>query len=145
MATPEEIRRRVETADTARSTRRAAAAQRVGELARRRAAVVDQLEQVERELGDVLADAQDVIDLDELAEFTDLKVADLTGWLAGRKPTRGRRRKFSTAAAGTPHEPTPGPATSRTPATGRTPTPREPAPAAAEVSDPPARVADQVR
>ncbi|MFD0204009.1 MULTISPECIES: hypothetical protein [Saccharothrix] len=93
MATPEEIRQRVEEADTARSARRAAAAQQVGELAGRRAAIVEQLDEVERELGDVVADAQDVIDVDELAAFTDLKPSDLTGWLAARKPGRGKRKK----------------------------------------------------
>ncbi|GAB3454449.1 hypothetical protein [Actinophytocola sediminis] len=100
MATSEEIRQRVEEADTTRSARRAAAAQRVGELARRRAVIVDQLAAVERELGDILVDAQDVIDVDELAGFTDLKPSDLSGWLAGRKATRGgRRRKTTTASA----------------------------------------------
>ncbi|PSL51388.1 hypothetical protein B0I31_12117 [Saccharothrix carnea] len=100
MATPEEIRRRVEEADTARSARRAAAAQQVGELAGRRAAIVEQLAEVERELGDVLADAQDVIDVDELAAFTDLKPSDLTGWIEGRKPGRGKRKKTATGAPG---------------------------------------------
>jgi hypothetical protein len=93
MATPEEIRQRVEKADTARSARRAAAAQHVGELAQRRAAILAQLAEVERELGEVVADEQDVIDVDELAAFTDLKPSDLTGWLAGHKPGRGKRRK----------------------------------------------------
>jgi len=93
MATPEEIRRRIEQADTTRSARRAAAAQQVGELAQRRAAILDHLENIERELGDVLAAAQDVIDVDELAGFTDLKPADLTAWLASRRTGRGRRRK----------------------------------------------------
>lgn len=101
MATPEEIRQRVEQADTSRSARRAAAAQQVGELAQRRAAIIDQLENVERELGDVLADAQDVIGVDELAEFTDLKPADLTAWLAGRKANNSKRKK-TTRTSGTP-------------------------------------------
>jgi hypothetical protein len=96
MATPEEIRQRVEEADTARSARRAAAAQQVGELAQRRAEIVAQLAEVERELGEVVAGAQDVIDVDELAAFTDLKPSDLTEWLAGRKPSRGKRRKATT-------------------------------------------------
>ncbi len=93
MATSEEIRRRVEQADTTRSARRAAAAQQVGELAQRRAVIVEQLEDVERELGDVLAQARDVIGVEELAAFTDLKAADLTGWLAGHKAVRGKRKK----------------------------------------------------
>lgn len=99
MATSEEIRQRVEKADTARSARRAAAAQQVGELARRQAEIVARLAEVERELGEVVARAQDVIDVDELAAFTDLKPSDLTGWLAGHKPGRGRRRKAATTGA----------------------------------------------
>ncbi|WNV90211.1 hypothetical protein [Umezawaea sp. Da 62-37] len=99
MATPEEIRQRVQETDTARSARRATAAQQVGELAGRRAEIVAQLAEVERELGDVVADAQDVIDVDELAVFTDLAPSDLTGWLAGRKPVRGKRKK-PTATSG---------------------------------------------
>lgn len=111
MATPEEIRQRVEEADTARSARRAAAAQQVGELAQRRAAIVAQLAEVERELGEVVADAQDVIDVDELAAFTDLKPSDLTGWLAGRKPSRGKRRKATTTTGALGDSPTPSGAT----------------------------------
>ena len=99
MATSEEIRQRVKEVDTARSVRRAAAAQQIGDLARRRAAIVEQLVDVERELGDVVADAQDVIDVDELAAFTDLKPAELTGWLVGHKATRGKRKKPTTATA----------------------------------------------
>jgi hypothetical protein len=98
MATPDEIRQRVEQADNVRSARRAAAAQRVGELAQRRATIVEQLEDVERELGDVLTEAQDVIDVDELAEFTDLKSADLTEWLVSRKVGRGKRKKTAPAS-----------------------------------------------
>ncbi|WP_146175170.1 hypothetical protein [Umezawaea tangerina] len=98
MATPEEIRQRVQEIDIARSARRAAAAQQVGELAGHRASIVAQLAVVERELGEVVADAQDVIDVDELAAFTDLKPSDLTGWLEGRKATRGRRKKTTTAS-----------------------------------------------
>ncbi|MEV0675897.1 hypothetical protein AB0I60_05165 [Actinosynnema sp. NPDC050436] len=99
MATPEQIRRRVEETDLARSARRAAAAQQVGELAGHRAAILAQLAEVERALGEVVADARDVIDVDELATFTDLKPSDLTGWLAGHKPGRGRRRKAATTGA----------------------------------------------
>lgn len=114
MATPEEIRQRVEEADTARSARRAAAAQQVGELAQRRAEIVAQLAEVERELGEVVAGAQDVIDVDELAAFTDLKPSDLTGWLAGHKPSRGKRRKATTTTSA--HGDSPTPTGSRAPA-----------------------------
>lgn len=123
MATPEEIRQRVEEADTARSARRAAAAQQVGELAGRRAAIVAQLTEVERELGEVVADAQDVIDVNELAAFTDLKPSDLTGWLAGRKPGRGKRRKPATTT-GTQSD-VPSPSGPRAPAPEQKPNSRE--------------------
>ncbi|SER91835.1 hypothetical protein [Actinokineospora terrae] len=97
MPTPEQIRQRVADADTSRSTRRAAAAQQVFELAQHRATVVEQLEGVERELGHVLAETAEIMDLDELAGFTGLKSADLTAWLAGHKPARGGRRKKTSA------------------------------------------------
>lgn len=100
MATPEEIERRVEEKDAPRTARRSAAAQRVSELAQRRAAIVEQLEDIERELGDVLVDAHDVIDVDELARFTDVKAADLTRWLEGRRSARTKRKKPAEAAAG---------------------------------------------
>ncbi|MFD7655373.1 hypothetical protein ACFV4N_15490 [Actinosynnema sp. NPDC059797] len=141
MATLEEIRRRVEQTDVARSARRAAAAQQVGQLAQRRAAILDQLHDVERELGDVLAEAQDVIGVDELAEFTELKPADLTAWLAGRKTGRGKRRK-ATSTSGT-HSATrrgPGSTTSATP--GQASAPHQ-GPAAAGPLDPPGRLVAQ--
>lgn len=120
MATPEEIRQRVEHADTARSARRATAAQQIGELARRRAAIAEQLQDVEHQLGDVLASAQDVIDIDELAEFTDVKAADLTHWLAGRKPARTKRKKPNAATSGTdtPGDASRGPSAPGTSTTG---------------------------
>ncbi|MCC8245028.1 hypothetical protein [Saccharothrix luteola] len=124
MTTPEEIRRRVEQTDAARSVRRAAAAQQVGELAHRRAAIIEQLEDVERELGDVLAEAQDVIGVDELARFTDLKPADLTAWVTGRRTGRGKRKK-TTGASSTRSDMrrSSGSRTSATP--GQAPGPRE--------------------
>jgi hypothetical protein len=88
MATTEEIERRVEEADAARSAKRAAAAKCVGELAQLRAEVAEKLGDIERELGDVLAESSDVIGVDELAKFTDVPAADLTQWLNGRKTTR---------------------------------------------------------
>jgi hypothetical protein len=100
MATPEEIERRVEEKDAPRTARRSAAAKRVSELAQRRAAIVEQLEDIERELGDVLVDAHDVIDVDELARFTDVKAADLTRWLEAGRTARTKRKKPAGAAAG---------------------------------------------
>jgi hypothetical protein len=93
MATTEEIEQRVEEADTARTARRAAAAKRVFELATRRATVAAQLSDLERELGDVLAEANDVIEIDELARFTDVPATDLRRWLDERKTTRPKRKR----------------------------------------------------
>ncbi|MFF5990415.1 hypothetical protein [Prauserella flavalba] len=100
MATTEEIERRVEQADAARSAKRAAAAKRVGELALLRAEVAEKLGDIERELGDVLAESSDVISVDELAKFTDVPATDLTQWLNGRKTTRPKRKR-STASTTT--------------------------------------------
>jgi hypothetical protein len=120
MATAEEIRRRVEQADTARSVKRSAVAQQVGELAQRRAALAGQLDDIERQLGDLLADASDVMDIDELARFTDIPAPDLTGWLTARKPVRARRNKPAGGAQGDTGR---GPTAARTPTIGPTVTP----------------------
>lgn len=92
MTTPEEIERRVEEADTARSAKRATTARQVGELAQHRAAVAEQLDEVERQLGEVLAGAEDVISIAELARFTDISPTDLTRWQTSHRTARGRRR-----------------------------------------------------
>jgi hypothetical protein len=99
MATTEEIEQRVEEADSARTARRAAAAKRVFELATRRATIADQLSDLERELGDVLAEASDVIEIDELARFTDVPAADLRRWLDDRKTTRPKRKRQTASTA----------------------------------------------
>ncbi|TCO49649.1 hypothetical protein [Actinocrispum wychmicini] len=93
MPTNEEIERRIQEVDAPRSAKRAATAQQVHELAQRRAAVAAELNDIERHLGDVLAAATDVIDIDELARFTDIRTADLTQWRAARKPTRTTRKQ----------------------------------------------------
>ena len=93
VATEEEITRGIEEDDAVRTTRRSAAATRVGELAQRRAAVVEQLSDIERELGDVLAESSDVIGIDELARYTKVKAADLAQWLNERKPARTKRKR----------------------------------------------------
>jgi len=93
MATVEEIARRVEQADAARSRRRSAAARCVGELADQRAEAAAKLADIERELGDVLAEFSDVIGVDELAEFTEVPAADLQQWLNGRVTTRPKRKR----------------------------------------------------
>lgn len=95
MATAEEIERRVEETDAARSEKRSAAAKRVGELAQRRSVIAEQLTDIERELSDVLAASSDVIEINELARFTDVSAADLSRWLNDRKATRAKRKKSS--------------------------------------------------
>jgi hypothetical protein len=144
MATPEEIRCRVEEADTARSARRSAAAQQVGELAQRRAAIAEQLADIERQLGDVLADAKDVMDVDELARFTDVPVADLTRWLTARKPTRTKRKRPATGSPGEESDTSRGPATARPPTAGLGSTLSAPAAPRAGTGDAPARVTADV-
>jgi hypothetical protein len=145
MATTEEIRRRVEQADTARSAKRAAAAQQVGELAQRRAAIAEQLDDIERQLGEVLAAASDVMDIDELARFTDVAAADLRRWLEARKTTRTKRRR--PAASGRPSgKGNAGRAASeaRTPPAGQASTLPEPAVSRTDTADAPARVTVEV-
>jgi ParB-like chromosome segregation protein Spo0J len=111
MATVEEIARRVEQADAARSKRRSAAARRVGELAVQRADAATKLADIERELGEVLAEFSDVIGVDELAEFTEVPAADLQQWLNGRVTTRPKRKR-STATV--KRDESPAPSTSNT-------------------------------
>lgn len=131
MATFDEIRRRVEDADTARCAQRATAAQQVGELALRRAVIAEQLDDIERELGDILAAATQVISIDELAQFTDVKTADLTRWLTAHKPVRAKRKR----SARTPTATSPEQAGPKTPPPRRTSTalvPRDTAPSTPE-------------
>ncbi|MFD2415367.1 hypothetical protein [Amycolatopsis pigmentata] len=102
MATFDEIRHRIEEADTARSARRSAAATQIGELAQRRANIVEQLEDIERQLGEVLAAARDVIDIAELSRFTDVPAADLIRWLDARTSHKTSRIKRKRPAADAP-------------------------------------------
>lgn len=126
MATTEEIERRVEEADAARSAKRSAAAKRVGELAQRRASIADQLSDIERELGDVLAESTDVMDIAELARFTDIPAADLNRWLNSRKTSRPKRKKPAGRASATKSAATPGSSTRDTPTADASSTRREP-------------------
>ncbi|MEU0465358.1 hypothetical protein ABZ215_15260 [Amycolatopsis sp. NPDC006131] len=140
MATTEEIERRVEEADAARSAKRAAAAKRVGELAQLRAEVAEKLSDIERELGDVLAESSDVIGVDELAKFTDVPAADLTQWLNGRKATRPKRKR-STASTPSSKSDASGPqATAKTPPASQTSTSPELTGPRAAAADTPSRV-----
>ncbi|MEV0068839.1 MULTISPECIES: hypothetical protein [unclassified Amycolatopsis] len=90
----QEIARRIEETDSARSARRAEAANMIGELARRHSDLAGQLAELERELGATLTSAADVIDVAELAQITDIPAADLARWHGqAAKPVRGRKRK----------------------------------------------------
>lgn len=140
MATTEEIQRRVEQADTARSAKRAAAAQQIGELAQRRAAIAEQLGDTERQLGDLLAAASDVMDIDELARFTDVPAADLTRWLTARKPPRTKRKRPAAGAPGAQSDTSRGPSAARTATAVRASPQSEPAAPRAGAADLPARV-----
>jgi hypothetical protein len=142
IATAEEIDRRVEVADRARGLKRSAAAKQVGELAQRRTMLAVQLDDVERQLGEVLADASDVLDIDELARFTNIPASDLTAWLTARKPARGTKKKPAASAASNT---TRGSSAARTPANGHPSVP--PTPTAAprtDAEDAPGRVTASV-
>jgi hypothetical protein len=140
IATAEEIDRRVEAADTARRAKRSAAAQQVGELAQRRTMLAEQLDEVERELGEVLADASDVLDIDELARFTNIPASDLTGWLdATRKPNRTKKKK---PAGTTPSNTTLGSSAAKTPTNGQASA--QPAVPRTDTADAPERVTTAV-
>jgi hypothetical protein len=145
IATAEEIDRRVEVADRARGLKRSAAAKQVGELAQRRTMLAVQLDDVERQLGEVLADASDVLDIDELARFTNIPASDLMAWLTARKPARGTKKKPAASAASNT---TRGSSAARTPANGHlsvppTPTPTPAAPRT-DAEDAPGRVTASV-
>lgn len=95
IATAQEIRRRVDEADTARRERRAAAAQQVGELARQRAIHASKVEDFDRQLAEVIAGSRDVMDIDELSRFTSIRPAELTGWLNASKPARTKKKPLT--------------------------------------------------
>jgi hypothetical protein len=145
MATTDEIERRVEEADAARSERRSAAAKQVGELAPRRAAIAEQLSDIERELGDVLADSSDVMGLDEMARFTDVPAADLSRWLNGKKATRTRRKQSAGGASGAKNAASRGPSAGAPAADGQASTLHEPSGPRDSTVSPPARVTAEVR
>jgi hypothetical protein len=145
MATTEEIERRVEEADAARSARRSAAAKQVGELAQRRATIAEQLRHIEQELGDVLAESSDVMELDELARFTDVPAADLTRWLNDRKTSRTKRKKPTRGASGTKSATSRGPSTVGPSTADQASTPHEPPVSRDSTANTPARVTAEVK
>ncbi|MGC7093963.1 hypothetical protein ACPZ19_04805 [Amycolatopsis lurida] len=128
MATTEEIERRVEAADAARSARRSAAAQRIGELAARRAEIAEQLDDIERALGDVLAECSEVIEISELVAFTDVPAPELTRWQEKRKTQRPKRKKATGGSSGAKNNASLTPATPQTPANGQAPAHRQTSP-----------------
>ncbi len=141
MVNSEEIQRRVQQEDAARSAKRSAAAQQVGELAHRRTAVAEQLADIERQLGITLAAAQDVMAIDELAQFTDVPAADLTRWLTAHTAGKSARtRKRPTIASDTDRHANRRPATARTPTASLTSTPPESAATDTVAAEAPARV-----
>jgi len=90
----EEITRRLTETDTARSARRQQAATIVGELARRHTELAGKLAELERELGEALTAAGDVIDIPELSAVTEVAANDLTRWRdQAAKPARSGKRK----------------------------------------------------
>ena len=105
--TPDEIERRVAENDTARSARRVAAARQVGELAKQHTVIATQLADIERRLGAILAEADEVVTIDELATFTDVPTATLTEWRAAHKPHRAKRKKPSITDSHTRGRPSP--------------------------------------
>ena len=144
MPTTEEIQRRVEEADAARGAKRSATAARVGDLAKRRAAVAEQLAGIDRELGDVIAESSDVIEIDELARFTDVPAADLTQWLNSRKATRPKRKRATTGTSTAKSDARQGVTTTDTPSPSQLPTSTERAPRQADALQASARVPTEV-
>lgn len=121
IATVQEIKRRVDEADSARQERRAVAAQRVGELARQRAIYAGKVEEFERQLAEVIAGSRDVMQIDELSGFTGIRAAVLTGWLNASKPARTKKKPLP--AAGTHTDADREPAAASTTANGHAASP----------------------
>lgn len=121
IATAQEIRRRVDEADTARRERRAAAAQQIGELARQRAIHASKVEEFDRQLAEVIAGSRDVMELDELSRFTGIRPTVLTGWLNASKPVRTKKKPSTTA--GTHHDASREPAAASTTTNGQAASP----------------------
>lgn len=123
VASEDEINDRLEEKDSARSARRRKAANTVGHLARQHAALAGQVADLERELGEVLVAAGDVIDVPELADVIKVAASDLTRWREqSAKPARRKRHRSGTKK-------NPGGTAAQTAAAPRTVRPTAPAPA----------------
>lgn len=126
MPTSDEINRRVKEADTPRTEKRSQVCTRIAELAEQRATQAAQLAETEHQLGEILADAGEVITIDEVARITEVPATDLDQWLAGRKTVRGKRKQSTGGGRSRKHDQHQDTAAT-TPADVETPTPREPA------------------
>ncbi|NUT46331.1 MAG: hypothetical protein HOV94_03275, partial [Saccharothrix sp.] len=82
----------------------------------------------------------DVIGVDELAGFTDVKPADLTAWLAGRRTGRGKLRRTTGTTNGRSTARR-GAGSVTLPTSGQAPAPRESV-AAAGTQDVPERLVE---
>jgi hypothetical protein len=121
MVTEEEIDRRIQDKDAPRSARRAAAAKRIAELAQRHAVLIAQVNDIERALGEALAESHDVIDVNELHEFTDVPTVELNRWLTTHttvKNTRAKRKRATATAPSTDRERNQQPSEARKPPEG---------------------------
>lgn len=108
MATADEIRARVKTADEARIASRADRAAAVAEVHGRRAAALTELERIEADLTTAVRSATEVMTLDELIAFADVPRTDLPRRPGGsatsvkaRSP-KVRRRAPKTTPGGDP-------------------------------------------
>ncbi|GAA3588296.1 hypothetical protein GCM10022222_86070 [Amycolatopsis ultiminotia] len=93
VALNDEIDRRVTENDIPLTERRSAAAKQVAELARRRVAIAADLHDVDEELARTLTASAKIMEIAELARFTDVSAADLSRWLDAGQPKPGRRKK----------------------------------------------------
>lgn len=92
MATADEIRKRVQRADQDRMEARATAAAEVAGKREERTRLVEQLAQVDRELAQSVASAEQLMTRKELSDFVNVKRTEIDGWVAGGRTRSGRRR-----------------------------------------------------
>lgn len=143
MPTLDEIDQRVEEVDAPRTAKRKAACKKIREHAGRRAALLDELAATEREIGDALADASDVMDVHEAARITDVLASDLNHCLAAHRTTRAKRKRSTTGRA-EPSSATPEMPAARTPRNDHAQTPAEPSRPQADSATEPERVTAEV-
>jgi hypothetical protein len=115
MATAEEIARRVTESDNARSATRSERAREVGELFGRYEVAAEALRTIEDQLGVKVGIAHEVMTIDELEQFTDAPVADLTRWLEGGKTSRTKRKRSTAGGSGAKSETGRGPSVTSMP------------------------------